>query len=357
MSTFNTSSASEAAFLPSANSAGTGTASQAAWNAPLGLPPAPTSPLSLPDSPAHPLTNDSVAPSPLPKNTASANHAAEQTAKSEQKRNRFVRGETTDVWGLPLDRVRMSDAIAAIDNMIADREPRYVITANLNYAMLVDGDTELKKITNEASMVLADGQPLVWRSRLRAEERLPERVAGSELIYRLAEIAALRGWRIYFLGAEPGVAKKCADTLASLYPGLQIAGVQSPPYRKLTEAEEQKQHQAIIDSRPDILFVAFGQPKGERWIYENYKQLGVPVSIQIGASFDFVAGTAKRAPKRWQMLGMEWAYRMFSDPGRLMPRYAANAWFLFIALLRDWCGFVNAKFGQASSQPEVTQST
>lgn len=271
--------------------------------------------------------------------------------------DRFVRGETSEVWGLKLDRVRMADTIAAIDNMIADRIPRYVITANLNYAMLVDGDAAMQKITDEASLVLADGQPLVWRSRIGSAGPLPERVAGSELIYRLAEIAAMRGWRIYFLGAEPGVATRCASTLAKLYPGLQVAGVQSPPYRKLTQAEEQQQHQAIINSNADILLVAFGQPKGERWIHENYQKLGVPVSMQIGASFDFVAGTATRAPVIWQKIGMEWAYRMLSDPGRLAPRYATNAWFLLISLLRDWNEFVNSKFDDSRSSTHQTQKS
>jgi len=271
--------------------------------------------------------------------------------------DRFMRGETSDVWGLRIDRVRMADTIAAIDNMIADRIPRYVITANLNYAMLADGDAALQKITDEASLVLADGQPLVWRSRCGAAGPLPERVAGSELIYRLAEIAAVRGWRIYFLGAEPGVATQCASTLAKLYPGLQVAGVQSPPYRKLTEAEVQQQHQAIMNSNADILLVAFGQPKGERWIHENYKKLGVPVSMQIGASFDFVAGTSKRAPVIWQKIGMEWAYRMFSDPARLVPRYATNAWFLLISLLRDWNEFVNSKFDKSTPSTNQTQKT
>jgi N-acetylglucosaminyldiphosphoundecaprenol N-acetyl-beta-D-mannosaminyltransferase len=239
----------------------------------------------------------------------------------------------------------MDEAVDAIDDMIHDRIPRYVITANLNYAMLLDENAKLKTVTDNASLVLADGQPLVWRSKLRSDGRLPERVAGAELIYRLAERAAVRGSRIYFLGAEPGVAQRCADKLVKLYPRLQVAGVQSPPYRKLTEHEVQKQHQTIIDSRPDILLVAFGQPKGEQWIHENYMKLGVPVSIQLGASFDFIAGTAKRAPKIWQTLGLEWAYRMVSDPGRLVPRYASNAYFLAISLLRDWNEFVNCKFG------------
>ncbi len=109
---------------------------------------------------------------------------------------------------------------------------------------------------------------------------------------------------------------------------MRISGIESPPFRPLSEAERQEQIQRIRDSNTQLLFVAFGQPKGEQWIYEHYQQLGVPVSIQLGASFDFIAGVAKRAPKIYQRLGLEWAYRMFGDPRRLGPRYWKNIKFL-----------------------------
>lgn len=229
----------------------------------------------------------------------------------------------------------MAEAIGGIGEMIAEGTPRYVITANLNYLMLADQDTELSPVTCQASMILADGQPLVWRSRLAGTcAALPERVAGSELIYRLAQEAAERGWRIFFLGGEPGVARCCADRLAALYPGLRVAGVDSPPYRPLSDDEQRQLHDRIRQSRADVLLVAFGQPKGEKWIHRHHHQLGVPVSMQVGASFDFVAGRARRAPRCLQRLGLEWLYRLASDPRRLLPRYARNAWFLLRSLVR-----------------------
>jgi N-acetylglucosaminyldiphosphoundecaprenol N-acetyl-beta-D-mannosaminyltransferase len=156
------------------------------------------------------------------------------------------------------------------------------------------------------------------------------------MIYDLAHRASLNEWGIYFLGGEPGVAQACADKLAELYPGLRIAGVESPPFRQLTADEQAEQDQRIRASNAQILLVAFGQPKGELWIHQHYKRLGVPVSIQLGASFDFVAGTATRAPAIFQRLGLEWAYRMCSDPKRLVPRYTANAIFLMRSLIQDW---------------------
>ncbi len=243
--------------------------------------------------------------------------------------------ERAMVWNVPFDCVTMDDAIDRIERLIDRRDPSYVITANLNYVMLHNRSEQMPPITEDADLVLADGQPIVWRSKL-GKHPLPERVAGSEMIYQLAERASKRGWSIYFLGGEPDVAALCAGRLAELYPGLKIAGVDSPPFRKLTDHEHAEQVEKIRQSGASLLLVAFGQPKGERWIHENYKSLGVPVSIQLGASFDFIAGTAKRAPLFWQRIGAEWVHRMLSDPLRLLPRYAANAWFLIEALVDDW---------------------
>ena len=201
--------------------------------------------------------------------------------------------------------------------------------------MLHHRHKDIRPITEQADLILADGQPIVWRSRL-AGDPLPERVAGSEMIYHLARQASTHGWGIYFLGGEPGVAATCAQRLAETYPGLRIAGVESPPFRELTGDEQAAQDERIRNSGAKLLLVAFGQPKGERWIHENYERLGVPVSIQLGASFDFIAGKAQRAPAFWQRIGLEWAYRMMSDPRRLIPRYASNALFLASALIEDW---------------------
>ena len=241
----------------------------------------------------------------------------------------------TLVWDVPFDQVTLQQAVERIDQLIGRGLPSYVITANLNYVMLHHCRPEIRPVTDDADLILADGQPIVWRSKL-GQDPLPERVAGSEMIYRLAEESSLKGWGIYFLGGEPGVAATCAERLANLYPGLKIAGVESPPFRQLTPAEQSAQDERIRNSGASLLLVAFGQPKGECWIHEHYKRLGVPVSIQLGASFDFIAGTARRAPRIWQQVGMEWAYRMLSDPRRLVPRYAANGSFLLSVLLEDW---------------------
>ncbi|MEM8667034.1 MAG: WecB/TagA/CpsF family glycosyltransferase [Planctomycetota bacterium] len=236
--------------------------------------------------------------------------------------------ERCDIWQVPFDRVRLDQAVDRIQELVARGTPSYVITANLNYVMLHHQLPELQQVTRDADLILADGQPIVWRSR-RTSQPLPERVAGSELIYPLAERASNLGWGVYFLGGQPGVAQTCAERLQKQFPGMRIAGVESPPYRRLTSEEQEQQIARIQQAKPELLLVAFGQPKGDLWIHEHFRACGVPVSIQLGASFDFIAGTAQRAPKIWQKLGMEWAYRMLRDPKRLVPRYVANAKFLF----------------------------
>ena len=235
------------------------------------------------------------------------------------------------VWGLPLVPDTFEQALDRIDRLIAARRPSFFITANLNYAMLTDADPRIRNLNRQAAFVLADGMPLVWWSRL-GPQPLPERVAGSDLIYGMCDRAAQRGHRIYLLGAAPGVADEAAAKLRLKYPALQIVGVECPPFRRLSADEEREQIERIRSTKPDILFVAFGQPKGEYWIAERLDRLGVPVCVQVGATLDFVAGHVKRSPKWMQKTGLEWVYRMMQEPRRLAKRYLDNIVFLVRAV-------------------------
>lgn len=241
---------------------------------------------------------------------------------------------TIRVWGLPLAPLTRAGASRAVADLIDAGRPSFFITANAHYAMVSHGDPAQRAINDSAAFVLADGAPLVWASRWRRTP-LPERVAGSDLIYDLSEQASRRGDRVFFLGGQPGSASEAAERLQRRYPGLVVAGVECPPFRPLTEAEEGELIDRIRDSRADLLFVAFGQPKGERWIRTHLERLGVPVCVQVGGSFEFVAGKVRRAPRWVQRVGMEWAWRIGTDPVRLGPRYARNAAFLLRMVLRD----------------------
>jgi N-acetylglucosaminyldiphosphoundecaprenol N-acetyl-beta-D-mannosaminyltransferase len=240
-----------------------------------------------------------------------------------------------DVWGTEFARLDMPQTVALADAVIQRRIPEYFVTANLNYLMLTDQHPRLHEVNQRSLAVIADGAPIVRRSR-RSQLPLPCRVAGADMIVELARLAAERDYRIYFLGAPPGVAAAAAAELQRRFPRLQIAGCYSPPFRPLTSAEHAELLAKIRATQPDMLFVAFGQPKGELWIYDNYQELQVPLSIQLGASFDFLAGNVRRAPQCWQQWGCEWLYRALSDPRRLAPRYARNIQFLLKRVGADW---------------------
>ena len=245
-----------------------------------------------------------------------------------------MRPSPTRVWGLSLAPLSRPEAAEAVAALIDAGQPSYFITANAHYAMVSHGDPALRAINEDAAFLLADGAPLVWASRWRRAP-LPERVAGSDLIYDLCAQAAARGDRVFFLGGPSGVAQAAADRLKERYPGLIVAGVACPPFRALSDSEQAALIGQIRDARPALLFVAFGQPKGERWIRQHLDVLGVPVCVQVGASFEFVAGCVRRAPRWVQRIGMEWAWRIGTDPRRLGPRYARNAAFLLRMVLND----------------------
>ncbi len=239
------------------------------------------------------------------------------------------------IWGVPLQPLSFEQTVDVVDAWIATgREPGYFITANLNYVMLSNQQPELAEVNRRAAFLVADGMPLVWYSRVLGC-RLPQRVAGSDLIYALCHRASRRGYRVFFLGGLPEVAEAAASRLVRLYPGLQLAGVESPPFRPLSAEENAALCRRIREAGTDLLLVAFGQPKGELWIHRNLDRLQVPMSVQLGASFDFVAGRVRRAPRWMQRCGLEWLHRVASDPRRLGPRMARNLLFLFTMLLRD----------------------
>jgi N-acetylglucosaminyldiphosphoundecaprenol N-acetyl-beta-D-mannosaminyltransferase len=238
------------------------------------------------------------------------------------------------VWGVPLVRWTLAETIAAIEALIAARQPEYFITANTHYLMLTEENPDLRAINAHAAFIVADGAPLVWASRLQ-DLPLPERVAGSDLIFELSALAAKKGYRLYFLGGPQGVAEEAAQQLTRRYPGLQVVGTDCPPFRALTAEEQEAQDNRIRSAQPDILFVAFGQPKGERWINQHFEKLGVPVSVQVGASLEFAAGRIQRAPLWMQKTGLEWAFRLGLEPKRLFGRYARNAWFIVRMIAHD----------------------
>lgn len=181
-------------------------------------------------------------------------------------------------------------------------------------------------------MSLVDGMPMVWASRLSGKA-LPERVAGSDLIFALCEMAARRGFGVFFLGGAAGVAEAAAARLSERYPGLRVVGVESPPFGPMAEEDEQALLARVRSTRPDLLIAAFSQPRGERWIAAHHRETGAAVNVQMGAALDFAAGRVRRAPSWLRRSGLEWAFRLALEPRRLAGRYLKNAVFLAHALI------------------------
>lgn len=214
---------------------------------------------------------------------------------------------------------------------VRKKNPGYVATPNLDFVMQAGQDPELSRILAQASLVIPDGMPIVWLSG-RLGPRLPERVAGSDLILALSKAAAQQQFRVFHLGGAPGVPEKAGQVLKEKFPGFTLAGAYSPPKAELLKMDNAEILRRLEQAAPDILYVAFGAPKQEKWINLHCREWDIPLALGLGGSLDFLAGAQKRAPKWMQKTGTEWIWRLGTNPKRLWKRYAANLHFLFEAL-------------------------
>ena len=229
-----------------------------------------------------------------------------------------------DLMGMPIDVVTQGEAVEMILAGWRAGRGGWVITPNLDQLRLFHQKPELRGMYQQASLVLADGMPLVWASRLQGSP-LPERVAGSEIIFSLTAAAAAAGASIYFLGGNPGAAEAASVMLAQKYPGLKVAGFHCPEFGFEKNADALAAIEADLRrTRPDIVYVGLGFPKQERLIERLRPALPTAWYLGIGVSFSFVSGEVKRAPVILRKLGMEWAHRMSQEPGRLVKRYLVH---------------------------------
>lgn len=220
-----------------------------------------------------------------------------------------------------IDNLTMSEALEAIDKLILENRNAFVVTPNVDHIVQLEKGGELCEVYKNANLILADGKPLIWISKWYGTP-IKEKISGSDLFPLLCEHAVKRNYRIFFLGAAKGVAAKAAKNLSKRYPGLQIVGTYSPPmgFEKNT-SELLNIEKKIKRVAPHILIVGLGCPKQELFIFHNRERLNVPISLGLGASFDFEAGNIRRAPKWMSDYGFEWLFRIFQDPKRLIKRY------------------------------------
>ncbi len=219
---------------------------------------------------------------------------------------------TITILGIPVHDVTMTETLDAIGQFIEAHTPHQICTVNPEFIMAAQTDLDFKRILNQADLNLPDGIGVIWAAK-RAGYALRERVAGSDLIFQLADRAAKTGWRIFLLGAAEGVAEQTAIKLRALYPGMNIVGTWAGS--PLPEADDEAVRR-IQAAEADIVLVAYGAPKQDKWIDRNLKRTGASVAIGVGGSFDFVVGTQRRAPRWIQRLNLEWLYRLVREPRR-----------------------------------------
>ena len=220
-----------------------------------------------------------------------------------------------------INNATMPETVAAIEQMITTDKKSYVVAINVDVVVKIEEDPYLKKVVDNADMVLVDGKPLVWISKLHGKP-LKAKISGSDLVPLLCEVAAEKGYRIFIIGGKDGIAEQAKEKLESRLPQIKIVGTYAPPLGfEKNESELDKINQMISAVHPDLLIDCFGCPKQEKWIYENIEKYDAKVSICAGATVDFLAGRVKRAPRWMCEHGLEWFYRFLQEPKRMFRRY------------------------------------
>ena len=220
--------------------------------------------------------------------------------------------ERVDILGVKVDAVTMAQAVERVAELIAARTPSMVATANAEMLLRTTHDAELKTILNAAKLVVPDGAGTVWAAH-HLGKRMPERVAGADLVLELMRLAPARAWKFFLFGSAPGIADKAALKAQELCPGIKIVGTRNGYF---TAEDEPDIIAQIKHSRPDVLLAALGVPKQEKWLAAHMNELGVPVSIGVGGTLDVMAGAVKRAPVWMQRARLEWLFRAMLQPSR-----------------------------------------
>ncbi len=240
------------------------------------------------------------------------------------------------VLGVRVDAVQVPDVVAQMEGWIQERgQSHYIAVTGMHGVTEAQHDPCFKDILNAADLVVPDGMPLVWLSRIRGHS-LQRRVYGPELMLAFCEQTARKGYRHFLYGGAPGVAEQMAATLGNRFPGLQVVGTYSPPFRPLTADEEGEVAAMIRGAEPDVVWVGLSTPKQERWMHEHRDGLGVPVLVGVGAAFDLNTGRLKQAPVWMREHGLEWFYRLWREPRRLWRRYliygSKFVWYVMLEL-------------------------
>jgi N-acetylglucosaminyldiphosphoundecaprenol N-acetyl-beta-D-mannosaminyltransferase len=234
-----------------------------------------------------------------------------------------MNGNRVNVLGVGISVLNLRTAVAAMAEAVAARRKGYICVTGVHGVMEAQGDAGFKQILNQAFLCTPDGMPMVWAGKLNGQREM-SRVYGPDLMLEVCAWSETSGCRHFFYGGAEGVAEKLVEKLRARFPKLPVAGTFTPPFRALDPGEEQALQEMIRAAKPDILWVGLSTPKQERFMAEYLPKLEVTLMVGVGAAFDFHSGRVKQAPYWMQRSGLEWFYRLCSEPRRLARRYLRN---------------------------------
>lgn len=238
-----------------------------------------------------------------------------------------------NVLGVGVHPLTMAQALATIDRWITAGRKRYVCLAPVHNVLNCVRDQDLRTVFNRSGLTTPDGMPLVWICRARGYPHT-ERVYGPDLMAALCRHSAQTGYTQYFYGGEAGVAQETARVLEERYAGLRVAGAHAPPFGELSEQQRNDELARLNRARPDIVWVAIGSPRQERWMAAHLDRVDTKVMIGVGAAFDFITGRKPQAPRWMQRTGLEWLFRLAAEPRRLWRRYLEYPRFVVLLTLQ-----------------------
>jgi len=239
--------------------------------------------------------------------------------------------DRVNILGVYIHAINMGQALDQIQKWIESRDPHYVCVTPAHGVMDAQHNPELQNIFNQSGLVTPDGMSIVWLLKLSGQSHV-SRVYGPDLTLALIERGLPFRWRHFFYGGAPETPELLVEKLKERFPELIVAGTYSPPFRELTMEEEEEIVRMIKKASPDILWVGISTPKQEHWMAKFVHKLNVPVLIGVGAAFDFLSGRKKQAPLWMQKNGVEWFFRLITEPRRLWKRYVQMPLFVLLVL-------------------------
>src|SRR6516165_4133228 len=243
-----------------------------------------------------------------------------------------------NILGVGVTPVNLRQAVAILERWRDEKRQEYVCCTSVHGLVEAQRDPEMRSTLNRAGLTTEDGMPLVWWCQ-RSGYPDAGRVSGSDLLLAMCERAPQRGHRHFFYGASSRVVENLVVRLKQRFPGLVVVGYRSPPFRSLTQEEDAADVQAINETRPDFVWVGLGTPKQDKWMAQHVGKIHASALLGVGAAFDFVSGAKARAPLWMQRSGLEWLFRLITEPRRLAPRYFVIISIFMVRALQQLAGW------------------